>query len=310
MFIAIPVGMNYRTERLPIVTLSLIGINTLVHVITMICSMNTGGESNFWVFENLWLIPETSHWLAYLTSMFVHEGIFHLLGNMIFLFLFGCCVEDMVGRGRFLMMYLFGGLIANFVYILFEPAHFHSEIPLGGASGAISACMGMYLLLRADAHIEFKYFFWFMIIRAGEFELPAWVAISLWFLHDVLGMIFQSLSDQQGGGVAFGAHVGGLLAGCAMIGIHKLTKRGRQSAEAPAPSESLIRTHRQAVVARVTRPKATSEVAAIFIHHGGEQKGPYTLSQIQDLLRSGSISQDALYWSDGMADWESVSDLA
>ena len=91
--------------------------------------------------------------------MFVHEGFFHLFGNMIFLFLFGSCVEDMIGRLRFTIFYVVGGLIAEFAYMAMSPAHFRSMVPMGGASGAISACMGMYLLLRADADIEFKYFF-------------------------------------------------------------------------------------------------------------------------------------------------------
>ncbi len=242
MFIAVPVGMNYRTERFPIVTVSLIGLNTLVYLVTLICSLNTGGDSNAWVMQNLWLIPAQSYWWTYLTSIFVHAGILHLVGNMLFLFLFGCCVEDLIGRVRFAFMYLAGGIIAALAYILLSPGHFNSEIPMGGASGAISACMGMYLLLRADAEIEFKYFLWlFVIVRAGEFDLPAWIAITFWFLKDVLGMVLDSLSGHHGGGVAFGAHVGGLLAGCAMIGIHKLiTRRRKEPVEIITPIISPI----------------------------------------------------------------------
>src|SRR5487761_2583323 len=101
MIAILPVGMNYRTERLPIITLSLIGLNTLIWFVAMICFFSTDGESDKWIMAHFWLIPEQSHWWTYLTSMFVHSGIFHLLGNMIYLFLFGCCVEDMIGRARF-----------------------------------------------------------------------------------------------------------------------------------------------------------------------------------------------------------------
>jgi membrane associated rhomboid family serine protease len=176
MFIAIPVGMNYRTERLPLVTLSLIGVNTLVWLVSTICFFSTDGESEAWILKHLWLVPAQSYPWMYLTSMFVHAGIFHLAGNMLFLFLFGSCVEDIIGRWRFAGFYLAGGLIAEIAYIAMSPQHFRSEIPMGGASGAISTCMGMYLLLRADVNIEFKYFFWFFLIylRAGEFEIPAW----------------------------------------------------------------------------------------------------------------------------------------
>src|SRR4051812_37391114 len=105
MLLLLPVGMNYRTERLPIVTLSLIGVNIVVYVISLACFFLTQGASNLWIYENLWLIPADSLPWTYLTSMFVHSGFFHLLGNMIFLFLFGCCVEDLIGRGKFLAFY-------------------------------------------------------------------------------------------------------------------------------------------------------------------------------------------------------------
>src|SRR5271170_4245019 len=178
MFIAVPVGMNYRTERLPLVTLSLIGINTLVYLVSLVCFFSTDGASDDWIMEHLWLIPAQSHLWMYLTSMFVHAGIFHLIGNMIFLFLFGSCVEDIIGRLLFAIYYLAGGLVAEFAYVAMTPEHFVSTVPMGGASGAISACMGMYLLLRANADIEFKYFAWwfFIYMRAGEFEVPAWMA--------------------------------------------------------------------------------------------------------------------------------------
>ena len=310
MFIMLPVGMNYRTERLPIVTLSLIGLNTLVYLVTLICAIHTDGDSNAWVMENLWLVPALSYWWMYLTSLFVHAGIFHLVGNMIFLFLFGCCVEDMIGRVRFAGMYLAGGIIASLAYIAFSPEHFSSLIPMGGASGAISACMGMYLLLRADADIEFKYFFWFIVVRAGEFELPAWIAITFWFLKDLLWMVIGLASDQRGGGVAFGAHVGGLLAGCAMIGIPKLTTRLRKSPdEIPAPVAVPMKVRPEPAMAAAA-PEATGEIPAIYIHDAGNQSGPFTLLQVQAMLRLGSIGPDALYWSEGMADWQNVADLS
>ncbi len=316
MFIAVPVGMNYQTGRFPIVTVSLIGLNTLVYLVTLICSINTGGDSNGWVVQNLWLIPAQSCWWTYLTSTFVHAGILHLAGNMIFLFLFGCCVEDLIGRVRFAFMYLAGGIIAALAYIAFSPGHFDSEIPMGGASGAISACMGMYLLLRADAEIEFKYFLWlFVFVRAGEFELPAWVAITFWFVKDLFWMIVGLASDERGGGVAFGAHVGGLLAGCAMIGIHKLATRRRKEpvemiAPVPTPVAGPIRVRLQPAAAVVAAPETAGEAPAIYIYQGGEQNGPFTLSHLQDMLRLGSIGPDALYWSEGMADWQSVADLS
>ena len=233
MFIAIPVGMNYRTERLPVVTFSLIGINTLVWLVSLICSFSTQGESDGWIYDHLWLIPSQSYLWTYLTSMFVHAGFFHLLGNMIFLFLFGACVEDIIGRLRFTIFYLAGGLVAEFVFIAMSPDHFMSPVPMGGASGAISACMGMYLLLRAGADIEFKYFLWlfFFYMRAGEFEIPAWMAISFWFAKDLLFVVLGFFNQSSRGGVAFGAHVGGFLGGLALVAVYKWMVRPRENSE-------------------------------------------------------------------------------
>ena len=312
MFIAIPVGMNYRTERLPLVTFSLIGLNTLVWLVSTICFFSTDGESELWIMKHFWLVPAACTWYACFTSMFVHAGIFHLLGNMIFLFLFGSCVEDIIGRLRFAIFYLVGGLVAEFVFIAMSPAHFHSAVPMGGASGAISACMGMYLLLRADAEIEFKYFLWlfFVYMRAGEFEIPAWVAITFWFLKDLLWAVLGMVSNHTGGGVAFGAHVGGFLAGLALVAVYRWLARPREEASA---SPDLIIDPAAVMATSGVQPApapATSETPTIFLHYLARQTGPFTLSQVQAMLHSGAIGREAFYWSEGMSKWASVVDLA
>ncbi len=308
MFIFLPVGMNYRTERLPVVTLTLIGINTLVYFVSLFFFLGTKGESETWIYEHLWLIPAKSYLWMYLTSMFVHAGIFHLLGNMIFLFLFGSCVEDMIGRGRFLAYYLVGGLVAELAFIAVSPEHFTSMIPMGGASGAISACMGMYLLLRTNTDIEFKYFYWlfFVAIGSGEFELPAWVAISFWFLKDLFWMVVGFYSNENGGGIAFGAHVGGLLAGLALIGIYQ--NAGKQREKAAADFDFVPASVTAASAA--ARPPSATETPAIYLYEAGTQSGPFALSQIQGMLSRGAIGQGALYWSEGMAEWQSVVELS
>ena len=313
MFIAIPTGMNYRTERYPVVTLSLIGINTLVWLVSLILEIVTHGDSQDWIMQYLWLIPAKSFVWTYLTSMFVHAGFFHLLGNMIFLFLFGACVEDMIGRKRFIIFYLLGGLAAGLVYIAMTPEHFHSEIPMGGASGAISGCLGMYLLLRAAAEIEFKYFLWLLIyVRAGSFEIPAWVAISFWFLKDLaFGVWGMFHPNDHGGGVAFGAHVGGLLGGLTLVAAYQWL--GKRPTDEPASTPELLFDPVKAL-AGSTPPfqpaAATSEVPTIFLHDGVAQTGPFTLSQVQAMLQHGEISPAFSYWSEGMEQWQSVMDLS
>ena len=312
MFIAIPVGMNYRTERLPLVTLTLIGVNTLVWLVTFICFFCTQGGSDVWISAHLWLIPAKSYVWTYLTSMFVHAGFFHLLGNMIFLFLFGACVEDLIGRLRFALFYLVAGLAAELVYIAMSPEHFVSVIPMGGASGAISGCMGMYLLLRAEADIEFKYFLWlfFIYVRAGEFEVPAWMAILFWFLKDLLFAVLGLVWQQQGGGVAFGAHVGGFLGGLALIYVFKRMEQRRN--EGDPKNNLIIDPGMLRTPMRVPLPasSATSETPTIFLHDGTDQTGPFTLTQVQAMLHQGRIGLDASYWSEGMSDWENVAELS
>lgn len=294
------------------VTFSLIGINTLVWLVSLICNVSTGGDSDTWIYSHLWLVPSNCTWYAPFTSMFVHGGIFHLLGNMLFLFLFGSCVEDMIGRLRFTIFYLVGGLIAEFVFLAMSPAHFQSRIPMGGASGAISACMGMFLLLRADVEIEFKYFFWFFLVymRAGEFEIPAWIAITFWFGKDLIFAILGMILKTTGGGVAFGAHVGGLLGGLGLVAAYQWLTRRRE--EQARPSDLIIDPAAILAPARVpahfTAP--ASETPAIFLHDGRDQTGPFTLSHVQAMLHRGEINRDASYWSEGMTDWQSVADLA
>jgi membrane associated rhomboid family serine protease len=309
MFIAIPVGMNYRAERLPLVTFTLIGLNTLVYLVSLICHFRTDGDSDIWILHHLWLIPSACTWYACFTSMFVHAGLFHLLGNMIFLFLFGACVEDIIGRLRFAIFYLVGGLVAELVYIAMVPQHFQSTRPMGGASGAISACMGMYLLLRAGADIEFKYFLWlfFIIVRAGEFVVPAWVAISFWFANDLLWALV-GMNSKSGGGVAFGAHVGGFLGGLALVAIYHWVERARGT---PAVDRSSIITPAELrAIATPARETATSETPTIYLHDGTAQSGPFTLSQVQAMLQCGSISRETEYWSEGLDDWQNVAELS
>ena len=204
--------------------------------------------------------------------------------------------KTFIGHWRFLIFYLVGGLAAELVYIALIPDHFASAIPMGGASGAISACMGMYLLLRADADIEFKYFYFFLFFGAdsGDFSLPAWMAISFWFLKDLFWAVLGFFYQHVGGGVAFGAHVGGLLGGLGLIGICKFLERRRGKTTAveivkPGPIRVQVPVRRE-----TTSP---TETPAIYLHDGGVQSGPFTMFQIEQMLAAGSISQDALYWS-------------
>src|SRR5258705_216771 len=118
MFFILPVGVDYRARRYPVVTFTLMGICVAVYVITLLLGLSGDGEAvDGWAYENLWLIPTESHWWTYITSMFVHGGFFHLAGNMVYLFLFGACVEDIIGRLRFTIFYLVAGIAASVAHI-------------------------------------------------------------------------------------------------------------------------------------------------------------------------------------------------
>jgi membrane associated rhomboid family serine protease len=146
-------------------------------------------------------------WSALLTSMFMHGGWGHILGNMLFLWVFGNNIEDSMGHIRFLVFYLVCGLAASFTHIFFSPA---SNVPMVGASGAISGIMGAYILLYPGARVRtfFPPFFFFRI-RAVFFLL-------LWFVLQLYaGLGMQPTAEE--GGVAVWAHIGGFVAGLLLI---------------------------------------------------------------------------------------------
>jgi membrane associated rhomboid family serine protease len=146
-----------------------------------------------------------ANWLSPLTSMFMHGGWFHLLGNMWFLWVFGNNVEDSMGRLRFVVFYLLCGLAAAFAQILSNPS---SPIPMVGASGAIGGVMGAYAFLYPHARVLMLLVLGVFVTRASW---PAWVVLGYWFVLQILGGL-PSL-EAEGGGVAFWAHVGGFVAG-------------------------------------------------------------------------------------------------
>jgi membrane associated rhomboid family serine protease len=316
MFFLLPVGVDYRARRYPVVTFTLMGICTLVYLVTLGFSLDRGPDVMEWVVGNFWLIPAQSHWWTFLSSLFVHEGFFHLAGNMVYLFLFGSCVEDVIGRPRFIAFYLFCGLISEFTHIAIAPGHFASEIALGGASGAISGCIGGFLLLFLRTKIEFKWvIFLFFRIWNGEFFLPAWVVISFWFLGDLVGMLLTIASGEHGEGVAFGAHVGGTLCGLALISIERKFKRPipieaeEEEEEPPAQPARIARAPIRVQLKPAAAPVVAVETPAIYLFVREAQYGPYTSPQVQEMFVQGVIPADALYWQEGMGDWRNAEEL-
>lgn len=151
--------------------------------------------------------------LTPLTSMFLHGSWGHLLGNGLFLWVFGNNIEDSMGPGRFLVFYILCGLVAAAAHVLIAPA---SPVPTVGASGAISGVLGAYLVLYPRARVNMLFWFVF-IIRV--IPLPAWLVLIWWFAIQVLQGLPQlsQLDSEVSGGVAVWAHVGGFVAGVVLV---------------------------------------------------------------------------------------------
>jgi len=149
--------------------------------------------------ENMTLVPE---WSTIFTSMFLHAGWMHIGGNLLYLWIFGDNIEDILGRTKFIIFYLVGGFAASYFQALFEP---ESIIPLVGASGSIAAVLGAYLLMYPRANI--KVLFWFFIILQ-VINVPAFMVLGVW----IVGQFF-SLSSMVESNVAYVAHIGGFFSG-------------------------------------------------------------------------------------------------
>jgi len=219
----IPLRDDNPAHITPVITVSFIVLCTLVYLYQASLPPQPGelfvyrfGAIPATVFGNAALPPEihgASPFIALITSMFLHGGWMHLIGNMLYLWIFGDNVEDAMGHVRFAIFYVVCGILAVFSHAITDPI---STVPMVGASGAISGVLGAYLLLFPRAQV-------LVVIPLGFYTrmmyVPAALVLGLWFVMQVLsgGMSV----GRTGGGVAFFAHVGGFLAGMALIGLFK-----------------------------------------------------------------------------------------
>jgi membrane associated rhomboid family serine protease len=235
----IPYHDENATQRTPLVTMALIaltvftwlvvqGAGATVSLARSVCELGLiPGEltaslppgTRFPLGDGLVCLTDPGHqWWNLITSMFLHGSWMHLLGNMWFLWLFGNNVEDSMTRPRFVAFYLLTGLGAAFAQILANPA---SEVPMVGASGAISGVMGAYLVLFPRVRV-------FTMVPLGFFltsiALPAWAMLIYWAFLQFVGGI-GSIFDEQTGGVAFWAHLGGFVSGVVLVKIFERRDR-------------------------------------------------------------------------------------
>ena len=228
-----PIRDDNPTLSNPVITMVLIGLNVAAWILVQgmgaepylsrsVCELGLiPGEflgripegTSFPMSRELTCVITDRHVFTPLTSMFLHGGWLHLIGNMWFLWLFGNNVEDSMGRARYLVFYLLSGLAAAATQTFMNPS---SAIPMVGASGAISGVMGAYIVLYPRVRVHMLIFLGFFITRAA---VPAYLMLGYWFLLQILGGL-PSLGDETGG-VAFWAHAGGFLAGALMIQLFK-----------------------------------------------------------------------------------------
>jgi len=213
----IPLRDNIPSSRPPYVNYALIGVNVLIFLLEL-----ASGPRLPEVISGLGFVP--ARFVSYLwygafsqamipmfTSMFLHGGWLHLIGNMWTLFIFGDNVEDILGRGLYLVFYLACGMASLLTQILFDPL---SATPVVGASGAIAGVMGAYISLFPGARILtlVPVFIIFTVI-----ELPAYIFLGIWFILQFFLGASSLVGHGGGGGVAWWAHVGGFLAGMGLI---------------------------------------------------------------------------------------------
>ena len=212
----IPIRDDNPTHSVPIVTYLLILLNVLVFIFQTFL----GSNSDLFVYQFA-LIPADITSLVSIgslfnifTSMFMHAGIAHLGGNMLYLWIFGDNVEDRLGSFKYLLFYVFGGVVASITHILTNP---NSIIPTVGASGAIAAVLGAYLVLfpRQKVLTLIPLGFWLRITM-----VPASIVLGVWFLLQFFQGVL-TLGGPDVGGVAVWAHIGGFVSGIVLAQLFK-----------------------------------------------------------------------------------------
>jgi membrane associated rhomboid family serine protease len=222
----IPLRDELPTRRRPYVTVGFIALNCLVFVwqITQPETVQqriiyTFGATPLYLMRDVNLLPQfPGHGLTLLTSMFLHGGLLHLAGNMLYLWIFGNNIEDAIGHGKFVLFYLLSGIAAVVAHMAFDVT---SPIPMIGASGAISGVLGAYALLYPHARVVVM--FWlFIFIRMVR--VPAVIVLGLWFVMQLSGILGSGATS---GGVALLAHVGGFIFGLATIYLFRPVRSHR-----------------------------------------------------------------------------------
>ena len=189
----------------PYVTYAIISINVLIFVFQLNMGMVSSAAEREFIYR-FGFIPANFSIITVFTSMFLHGGISHIMGNMWFLWVFGDNVEGVLGHAKYALFYILCGLAATISQLLINP---ESSIPMVGASGAIAGVLGMYMIRFPNANVHV---FAFIIIFFTTFRIPALFVLGFWFFNQLTSGL-TSLGFDTTGGVAWFAHIGGFVAG-------------------------------------------------------------------------------------------------
>ena len=200
----------------PFTTYTIIGLNVSVFLLQFYIAGNNQDLARSIIFE-FGLVPNRFNIIDVITSMFLHGGIYHIVGNMWFLYIFGDNIESILGHIRFIYFYIFCGAGAAFLQFIVEPA---SSIPMVGASGAISGVLGAYMIKFPKAKVRVIAVVIFFITT---FVVPAQVVLGVWFLMQLSGGL-GSLGIDTTGGIAWFAHIGGFICGVGSIKLFQTFK--------------------------------------------------------------------------------------
>ena len=216
----IPLRDVIPSRTTPVVTVAILVVNVLAFLYE--ASLDSATLDRFLMAYGM--IPLAFAWLDVATSMFLHGGWIHLIGNMLSLWIFGDNVEDRLGHGRFFLFYLGCGALASLAHVWADPA---SPVPTIGASGAIAGVMGCYFVLYPHSRIItlLPIFIFIQIV-----EVPAVVFLGLWFLLQLVSGVGSQLSATAGdaaGGIAFWAHIGGFAVGAVLVKLMARPERAR-----------------------------------------------------------------------------------
>lgn len=212
-----PISDVIPSRTVPVVTIGLIALNALA----FLYEIQLDDDQLQLLVHYYGVVPATFSWADVLTSMFLHGGWLHFLGNMLYLWIFGDNVEDRLGHGLYLAFYMACGALAAVAQVVVQP---YSPIPMVGASGAIAGVMGAYFVLYPHSRVLAVVFF---VIFLDVIEIPAIFFLGVWFLMQLFSGV-GSVVEAAEGGVAFMAHVGGFAAGVIGGFIARVRDQSRQ----------------------------------------------------------------------------------